>query len=519
MVNKIVSFALLSFAILFASIGFAQNNYTHLLTAQYNPFVYETGLLDSAKVLQDVHRALLETISEEEALIAKRAQIDSMGYGAEEFLMHVKEKAQTMSESEVDFKDFQAFIQAGQIPVQDFFKGLDSYIQDYLDVAMALSYHSARQYIIEMKIAGMNIEPLRQTFEKLEKYKDQYVLNKDQYQKPKDMLRTTPYKKFFVTMKGFLSQLEVMPQSLPPSPLKVRLRSLAKNALLAAKLAPSAMRLVKEVLVSAKPDSEVVPLSRAIFKAVRKVGDIQDLSVVVEGRENLPAENRADTVNIFVGSHRHGLHDVYTTSALNIDSMVFFGAPNNFLPSVLNKIFGLKNKIIDRLNNNLGFIVVGKGSSPEPIEKALKIVRESSVRNFFSFLGGRLPEGLGATMGVREGFYSLVAAFENAGYKVNLVPISFPNNARLFDNESFLSEDEPKTLKVEVYPSIDDKTRRLVVKAGGNEALSLLMRFGLTESLPTDENLIWGQVRATKLFETLNRFNCSEQFRLLKANL
>jgi hypothetical protein len=414
-------------------------------------------------------------------------------------------------------------------PVAEFFSSLDIYIQDDMDVAMALAYQSARLQIIEMREDGVAVDKLKPIFAKLERYKDQYIANKDQYRKPKDTFRTTPYKKFFVAFKGFVEETNGMPNISWPQALKNKVQATVKVFRLGLTLIPSAIELVKTVMLIKDPAGQNVPMTAAIFQGARKLSKLNRVSIRISGANNLPTKTDLQTVNIFVASHRHGLNDVMSVAGLNNDSIVLFGAARNFLPSVLNKIFGMKDKIINRMNENLGFIVVGKGAKPEPVEKALKILKESSVRNFLIFPGGRLPEGLGATMGVREKFfaeYGLIHSIENAGYKVNLIPLAFPDNARLFDDTSFLFENAPEELLVEVYPMIDDHTRRVIVKAAGPESLGLLLRFGLTESLHTNDTLVWGQVRADRLVNTIDRFVtqntsdksfCARRLKSLKA--
>jgi hypothetical protein len=267
--------------------------------------------------------------------------------------------------------------------------------------------------------------------------------------------------------------------------------------------------MLKAVFMRQQPDADGVPLTRGIIDTVTKIKEQQGGKVEIVGAENLPKFDDPNTINVIVASHRHGLNDQIAIAALKLKSMVFFGAANNFLPKSLNLLFGLKTRAIRGLNDNLGFIVVGEGADPAPLAKARLIVTKTGVRTFLIFPGGRLPEGWGATMGVREKTFSeegLVAMFEEMGFKVNLIPISMKNNARLFDNKTTLSADGVDELEVRVHELIDDQTRRVIMKHGGKEALNLLLRFGLTEVLVTDQELIWGQVRAGKIVSTLERF-------------
>lgn len=76
----------------------------------------------------------------------------------------------------------------------------------------------------------------------------------------------------------------------------------------------------------------------------------------------------------------------------------------------------------------------------------------------------------------------------------------------LGDNKTLLSEAAGDELEVRVHELIDDATRRVIMRIGGKEALDVLLRFGLTEALVTNEDLVWGQVRAGRLVPTLDRY-------------
>jgi hypothetical protein len=445
---------------------------------------------------------LNELVQDELALEKSRQTISEHGFTATSFFLEVRRLA-----AAGDFESLTALVTGGKEQAADFFIRLDSHIQDYLDVSMALGYHSARARLFELRAEGKNIKSYKKDFANLEKLKTKYLDNKNQYQQPKDTLRTTPYKSFFNVLQSIAARDTADPSA--RNGIFARMKDLASFAIRTAALMPSVIRLLKVVFLKQQPNSDGVPLTRGVIDTVTKINEQQNGKVNIVGLENMPTSTDPNTINVIVASHRHGLNDQIALAALKLKSMVFFGAANNFLPNWLNVFFGLKTRAIRNLNENLGFIVVGRGADPAPLAKARMIVTKTGVRTFLIFPGGRLPEGWGATMGVREKTFSeegLVAMFEEMGFKVNLIPISMKNNARLFDNKQTLSENGEQDLEVRVHELIDDQTRRVIMKYGGKEALNLLLRFGLTEVLVTNQDLVWGQVRAGKIMPTLDRF-------------
>jgi hypothetical protein len=103
-----------SCVIFFASVSsFAQFKNVQLLQSDMSPFsdgiTPETGL----DTLEKISSALDVTVKEEMALIEKRAQIEALGFGATEFLLHIKEQALSL-EAEGDLSSIQPFLQAGR---------------------------------------------------------------------------------------------------------------------------------------------------------------------------------------------------------------------------------------------------------------------------------------------------------------------------------------------------------------------------------------------------------------------
>ncbi|CAN5643464.1 hypothetical protein BH10BDE1_BH10BDE1_11670 [soil metagenome] len=493
----------LALVILTSNSAHAQQRFEELVRGPFaSPFDTSATATDLEPAKVKIEAALASLVQNEIALEQSRRSLSEHGFTAESFFLEVRRLA-----ANGEFEKLTELVTGGKQQTAEFFVRLDSFIQDYLDVSMALGYHSARARLFELRDSGHSIKDHAQDFARLEKLKAKYLDNKNQYQQPKDTLRTTPYKSFFGVLQSIAARDTADP-SLRRG-IFARIKGLAEFTIRTASLMPSVIRMLKAVFLKQQPDADGVPLTRGVIEAVTKINEQRGGKVNVVGLENMPTTNDPNVINVIVASHRHGLNDQIALAALKLKSMVFFGAANNFLPNWMNLLFGFKTRTIRSLNENLGFIVVGSGASPAPLEKARTIVTKTGVRTFLIFPGGRLPEGWGATMGVREKTFSeegLVAMFESMGFKVNLIPISMKNNARLFDNKQTLAENGEGNLEVRVHELIDDQTRRVIMKYGGKEALNMLLRFGLTEVLVTDQDLVWGQVRAGKILPTFDRF-------------
>jgi hypothetical protein len=474
------------------------------------------------ELLPNLSEALNELKAREQYLLALKASIkDATGQTALAFIEEIDQRRREHTTPAQQQLMRTQILRAGPM-AKDFLDQLDRLIQDQLDVLMALGFHSVRH-----RLAAQPSVPLRMklAYRRLDIYRARYVHNKSLYGDNKDNRRTTPFAKFFRTLKDLnedLVRLEGLPDlSMESSKPRSEARSSGSSWEQKKNLGQNLWKLFLAV-VRAKPSTENGSEFRlALDRLVRTKMTIDGVEVEIAGLKNRPVPaSDPSVVNVWVVSHRDEMYDQYALTQVDLPASAIFGAPNNFIPSAANLLFGLKKFLISRLNRNDAFVVVGKGANPKPTQKLLQILKTSPIRDVWIYPGGRLPEGIGGTMGVRQGFVreedgvredGVIPALEKAGYKVNLVPVSLPYNARLFGTESLHPGREGKPLEVRIFPVIHYETRRLLTEVGGPEALRVLLRYGLIEDLVTDDLLMFGQVRPSRIRDVLLRYLKTDQ--------
>lgn len=489
---------------LFACLAFGQGRYTHLLSRPFaDPLVLQNETMqDLEKMFPEIELAFQELKQREQALLQEKAGITALGFSVKEFFDEVRKLHEEGNEERV-----KVLIQRGNNKVIPLFERYETFVQDYLDATMALVYHTLRHDLASASKDRRIRSSLIRAWESIDLRRERYLRNRHQYGEAKDVQRTAPFMEFFIKTKA-LYETQFLPRPSGVSKVRAQLSALAQTTKMLT-LVPEIGSFLNTVFNGAPATAETNPLYQEVARTVKKLGKVQGIEVEVEDAENLPKETKPNEVNVYIASHRDGVLDQLTIAELGAHNIVPFAAVNNFVPNALNKLFGLKDRAMRALDQSNNLIIVGKGKTIEPIPKALKILNESSVRSFLIFPEGRLPEGLGATAGVRDKFFAedgLIASIERAGYKVNLIPLSMRHNARLFDGKSLTSD---KKLTIRVHSFIDDETRRTFMKYGGETGMAMLLQFGLIDALVTNQRLMFGQLRPSAthdvVFDYLNR--------------
>ncbi|MFN9066834.1 MAG: hypothetical protein ACK5V3_06365, partial [Bdellovibrionales bacterium] len=265
---------------------------------------------------------------------------------------------------------------------------------------------------------------------------------------------------------------------------------------LAKALWPEIKTVLKNVFHVHQPTLTNNPLINSVNKLSIRAAEELGRTVEITGLEHLPDPKTIPQNEVYfsIQSHRDALMDQVALAMMGLDHAAPFAAVSNFAPPLP----FVKARIFKNLNANLGFIVVGAGADPKPLEKFLKSLVESGVRHFIIYPEGRLPEGLGAMAGVRENFFSekgVIAVAERLGLKAHLIAATFIDNAGLFDGPSLTTESR---YRVEIHGVIRDEVRRAFTRHG-DSALSWLLDYGLIETLVTNEKLIFGLVRPSQI--------------------
>lgn len=414
----------------------------------------------------------------------------------------------TLDESRLTLNDrwqlhnLKTVIEEGKFFGNDFIQGLDSYIQKSLDYSILVMMKMASESIELLQNSNLDTAHLKKLialYRRMHKVifdpEKGYLVKKIEYGQGKDTHRISAYNKFFKVSEDFFEMSDEL-QGLrlnEKKPLSEKLRWKLKGLTQLPKylpLFPDAVKVVWNVLNPFSHGSGKEPLMKSVNEAFRKMSDIQQTRYVVEGREHLPRAYDKGTINIYMPTHRSAMKDMAAISHLGLDHMAPFAAAGNFLPV-------LKSFLTRLLNKNLGFIVVGNSFNPnpiDPIEKAMMTLELTDIRDFLNYPEGRLPDKQGASGPIREKIFSElgpIKKFEQLGYKINLVPITFASN--------YIPNGDAAVIDIKIYPMITDEVRRVITTLAGGDGLATLFRLGAINDLKTDSNLLWGQQRASRM--------------------
>lgn len=340
------------------------------------------------------------------------------------------------------------------------------------------------------------LEPI---FAQIEKSYQTYLLNRSLFGQPKDVLRINAYREFFSGIVDLAHAVDaIASRNAPPERTSLTaLRAWASRALLKAWNLLYILGKVARMLVtlhftaiSPAADARLIDRFEDLFQGVRKM---KGLDVAVTGRENLPATPSADVVNIYAILHSHPILDNVALSSLGLRDFSIFGAADYFAPKFM----------ADRLDRTDHFIVVGRGRE-KPIDKALDRLRRGKVRNLVIYPEGSVSAGMFETRPVREKFsYGLIKAIREAGFAVNLTPITFPDNFRIINYWGNLLDPEPAHLRALIHEPVSDEMIRHLVSVDGDQAINTYLRSLWLENLAMDRDHLAGMPKLDVLERTL----------------
>lgn len=388
---------------------------------------------------------------------------------------------------------------------------LDDYIVDAIDFSMALTVYSVRRHLTTVDHTSRHRDLYGRFIYHLEKYLE----HKDKYGQGPDNARTSAFQKFMRTAQAIYKLDANGRQANAWNRHFARMRTFSPG------LVVDVYRFFRSLIGVSQPAGQLNPVVQSAMSITRRLSPLIAEDIIIEGQENIPMDVNDKEIYLFTPTHRHDLADQAGVASLGVDNFIPFMAVDNFVPPSFN-LFPYKEKIISdetgeeievvrhrlpvkdwlikRINRNLGLIVAGKKAEMKAIDKIQQILSETDLRNILIYPGGRLPEGLGHTMGVREKFMDLdnglIGQLEAAGYSIHIVPISMRDNARLVGTGRSLTRKD--TITVKVAPVLRDRTRRVLTRLMGAESLGLLMRLGAIDDLVTNEELIFGGLRASR---------------------
>ncbi len=482
-----------------------------------------------------IQDAMSDIIREETRLFENKKHVESQGYNAEEFMAEFLRRSELLPIGEQamlnrgtsippgkllgrsnEFKSLLNLVNVGVQMAGDFIAQFEKYDRDSQDLEIAVGLKLLRleiEYLRQSPVGGPGLEILKNSYQEIIKYKDDYLANKFQYGQAKDIHRVTPFNKFIGKVRSTIGQIhrfDSLGKDKKPNPfvtaMKDKLRVFGTAAM------PAAARIASSTLLKLQPNRWNVPVTTAINYGARIFGVFKGEKVVVIGRENLPTGDDSETVNLILPNHGNAEIDINGIAHLGLNKSVMFVAAGNFVPE------NVAPDLIKALNENHGVVVVGTRNNPnpvDPVEKMRDIDDFTSVRSYVLFPQGMRPAKDNAASPVRDGPFrdnGPIRMLERNGKKVNLVLVTMDYFAPYGLNGG---NDDP-TIVVRVHPTIPDLVRRRFMAVGGVKALPILLQYGLlgnlrSNKLPNGEidpdgDIFWGKVRASKLDSILSNY-------------
>jgi hypothetical protein len=494
--SQLVALCLTFFGL--SSVALSQVSENPLISGEWaSPFQNQAQAIStSQRALNEVEFKLEALIKNEESLLKNKADFEAKGYSALGFFSEMTNLIQSedYNQEHVD----RLLEQTNKEVTNRLLTAFEDLTQETLDITMALVYHETRKRIAETSIRNpLDLMMVKKAWSDIERLRLKYYANRDQFKKSKDTHRSSSFKNAIINMRKLHEYLDSTDSFKARKQFwQARWVALMSQLRIAKALWPEIKAVLKNVFHVHQPTSTNNPLFNSVNKLSIRAAEEMGRTVEITGLEHLPDPKTISKNEVYfsIQSHRDALMDQVALAMMGLDHAAPFAAVSNFAPPLP----FVKARIFRNLNSNLGFIVVGSGADPKPLEKFIKSLIESGVRHFIIYPEGRLPEGLGAMAGVRENFFGekgVIAAAERLGFKAHLIAATFIDNAGLFDGPSLTTENR---YRVEIHGVIRDEVRRAFTRHG-DSALSWLLDYGLMETLVTNEKLIFGQVRPSQV--------------------
>jgi hypothetical protein len=319
-----------------------------------------------------------------------------------------------------------------------------------------------------------------------------YVVARRKFGGPKDgPQRTEPYREFFAEAKAFFDSAAVtQAESLRPAKsfwtkLKEKASGAYIRAQLVVKVVPPVLRTLLISWTIPKSGPGEAPLqTRGIHNVFAAIKDVAGYKVEIEGREFLPKGEAltGKTVNLIVPTHRNPILDQILMSAFDLKSYLLVMAPMPLLGDV------------DTM------VTVTHGA--KPVDKILQQLALGKTDTVVIYPEGSVGAGLYETRPVREKFVSgLVTELRDAGYGVNLIPVTYINSGRFVDENSIgaffktVGHETGTILRAKVERPMDGRLITLLERVGSYSAVGRFLRATWLETLPTDKEFLNGVLR------------------------
>lgn len=181
------------------------------------------------------------------------------------------------------------------------------------------------------------------------------------------------------------------------------------------------------------------PILDAIGEGVASMGRQWDVKVTWQGLDKLPEPvYDGKTLNIVAFEHANSYLDTIAQAAIPAakrKGLGFYGAAKYVFPEAW----------VKSLDKSDHYIVVNQGKE---VSRTLEIIQDRKLHGFLAAGEGLTPSGLFDTRPVSSLFTDTYWELKEKGLEINIIPMSYPNNFRLYNHWKIKSENPKRVLGV-----------------------------------------------------------------------
>jgi hypothetical protein len=231
------------------------------------------------------------------------------------------------------------------------------------------------------------------------------------------------------------------------------------------------------------------PIIDALRNISQKIAENKGLETKWYGLENLaPMPLDGETINIFVFMHANSYYDTSVQGTLELDGLSSIGNVDVIFPKFL----------ADRMVKSDHIVTVGHG---DIIGKTEGIIRSKKLNKFFIAPEGLTPVGFYEMRPLVDIFTESMYALIARGIKMNLYPISFPENFRFLNDYRRPIEGE-KLAYGTIHPSLNtEELVELLNITKDKQAAAQLIRWIWFAELKNDAGHDLGMPKPTQMKE------------------
>ncbi|MFZ4715242.1 MAG: hypothetical protein ACOYL6_16085 [Bacteriovoracaceae bacterium] len=341
--------------------------------------------------------------------------------------------------------------------IEAFEKSYDAFTLDKLDLFMETSLKEVQSYYQQMRpeLKKRQKKKFDERMIEIEDYYRVYGENKNNMGLSIDSVRTLSGRKFFRGIGTFVKDMrnmngEKVTRIWGAPPVMQVIKEMAP-------VTDDILKAIYAVYFKARRNGvNEVPIIDSLRNVAKRMAEVNETQTEWLGLQNFePMPLDGETVNLLVFMHANSYLDTSVQGTLELPGLSSIGNVDLVFPPAIAKRFDKSDHVV----------CVGRG---DMIKKTVDIVRSKRLNKFFIAAEGLTPIGFYEMRPIIDIFGKSVYALKRKGLKVNIYPVSFPDNFRMM-NEFRTPIEGNKLAYGIVHKPIKDDEVEAILKASGNE--------------------------------------------------